>query len=141
MNKRADAAGRPSPSGLGSSQPVGDLGMQSLACNAGFGLEWLLIGKVGDREVRLLEAGIEFCNNLVETEESKAIKESLQTTVEALNSHINELIANKTDGKRYKPPYSEQETRRMQHFFNETSTPYLRRAFATMKRRHGRERI
>ncbi len=119
-------------------EKLSDLAIHTLACNAGFGLEWLLHGEAGDRTVRLLQDGIRFCDNIVETVESKTFKNSLQKTVTALNDHVNELQGDKTGSIGYKSPYSEQDIRRMQHFFNEKSTPYLRRRLAIMRRRqHG----
>ena len=128
------------PVGIGfteESEPeeLSDLTIHTLACNGAFGLEWLLHGEASGRAVRLLQDGIKFCDNIKKTDESKVIKDSLQRTLTALNNHVNELTANKTDGKGYKSPYSEQDIRRMQHFFNEQGTPYLNRRLAIMRKR------
>lgn len=119
---------------------LSDLTIHTLGCNGAFGLEYLLHNEAPDRAINLLQDGIRFCNNITKTDESKAIKNSLQKTVAALNDHINELQADKTCCIGYKPPYSEPEIRRMQHFFNEQSRPYLNRQLAIMRRRQGGRR-
>lgn len=115
-------------------EPLSDLVMSTLADNSSFGLAWLLKGEESDRVVRLLEDGIKFCDNIEETEQSKAIKVSLQGTAEALKKHLDETIANKIN-LRFKSPYNEQETHMMQRFFNETSAPYLKKEWARTRKR------
>ncbi len=130
----------------------GNLRWSSMADNASFGLEFLLIGKKDDRTFRLLKEGVEFCNSLEKGESEaqpnssglevylmartlkmsiteisgktpKEIVEEAKKVKESLLQAINE---NKT--------FSEEETRRMQDFFNKASAPYLREAFRDLRR-------
>lgn len=57
------------------------------------------------------------------------------TTVKArLEELLSELRAGRT------PKISEQEIRELQHWFNETSTPFLRNAWKEMKRLEAKKR-
>lgn len=122
---------------------VPDLMMNTLSCNAGFGLEYLVWGEVSDKVVRLLLDGIKFCDNIPETEESKSIKTALQKITGEFQMYLDEHAKAYFKGEKAKkmldahlPKYNEQEIRRMQHFFNEVGTPYLQRATARIRRKH-----
>ncbi len=124
-------------------EQLSDLTMHTLSCNAVFGLEWLLNEEVSDRVVRELEEGVRFCNNIPETEESKSIKTALQRVIKELQLYVDEHAKAYFKGDKAKemldahlPKYSNQEIRKMQHFFNEQGTPYLRRQITFMRRRH-----
>lgn len=124
-------------------EQLSDLAMHTLTCNAVFGLEWLLNDEISDRVVRELKDGIQFCDNISETDESKAIKTALQKIVGELQMYVDEHAKAYFKGEKAKemldahlPKYSKQELRKMQHFFNEQGTPYLRRQITLMRRRH-----
>lgn len=125
-------------------EPIPDLQMNALSCNAVFGLEWVLHREVSDRVIRLLKDGLTFCNNIVETEESKSIKGAIEKILEAYQPLVDEEAKAYFRGEKAKamlveqlPKYSEQEIRTIQHFFNKQGRPYLQRASAKIRRRHG----
>lgn len=122
---------------------LSDLTMHTLSNNVVFGLEWLLNEEVSDRVIMELKDGIQFCNNIPETDESKTIKTALQKIVGELQLYVDEHAKAYFKGEKakemldaYFPNYSKQELRKMQHFFDEQGTPYLRRQITLMRRRH-----
>ncbi len=130
----------------------GNLKWSSMADNASFGLEYLLLGIRDDRTKKLLKEGVEFCALL---EKGESIEQSRSNGLEAylmartLSTSIVEL-SGKTpeemigEAKKVKvallqaidekKTFSEEETRKMQDFFNKASTPHLREAFKDLRK-------
>lgn len=129
----------------------GNLRWSSMADNASFGLEYLLQGRKDERTDKLLKEGVEFCTLLVEGSEVQSNTAGLQAYLmtKTLSISIEEL-SGKTpndiieDAKKVKESllqainenkkFSEEEIRKMQHFFNDASTPYLREAFKDIRK-------
>lgn len=130
----------------------GNLRWSSMADNASFGLEFLLLGRKDDRTNKLLKEGVEFCT-LLEKGESEAQSNSsgleaylmartLKTSIKELYGKTPKEIIE--EAKKVKESllrainenktFSEEETRKMQDFFNKTSAPYLREAFRDLRR-------
>lgn len=128
------------------------LNIDSLAIDAGFGLEYYLIGKI-DEAKPLLSKGIQFCDmiqkgNLAITQEvinSSYLDawEDIQILVkckspEQLKAVVEGAISIKIDLIKMiqeNAVYSEDEIRKMQEFFIDTGKPYLNRAYNLMRRR------
>lgn len=130
----------------------GNLRWSSMADNACFGLEYLLLGRRDDRTNKLLKEGVEFCILL---EKGKAEVQSDSAGLEAylmartLSTSIVEL-SGKTpeeiieEAKKVKEfllkainenkTFNEEEIRSMQDFFNKASAPYLREAFKDLRK-------
>ncbi len=129
----------------------GNLRWSSMADNASFGLEYLLQGRKDERTDKLLKEGVEFCTLLVEGSEVQSNTAGLQAYLmtKTLSISIEEL-SGKTpndiieDAKKVKESllqainenkkFSEEEIRKMQRFFNDASTPYLREAFKDIRK-------
>jgi len=110
-----------------------DLTMHTLSSNAVFGLEWLLFGKKCDRAIRFLSDGLRFCDNIVETEESKLITDAIRKILGAYQPIMDKELKIRFF---HSIKTREEEIRRMQHFFNEQGTPYLTRQISLMRQRH-----
>ncbi len=130
----------------------GNLKWSSMADNASFGLEYLLQGKKDERTYDLLKEGVEFCT-LLETGGSESqsnyagleaylMTRTLSISIEELAGKTSkEIIEEAKTVKKYllqaineNKEFSKEEIRKMQHFFNETSTPYLREAIKDIRK-------
>jgi len=133
-------------------EKLSDLGIHSLACNAGFGLEYLLLGvdlgsdfatrrKKNQKLVELLRDGVMFCDYIKKSEKSETIQRNLQKIIANVESiiteedkgYFKEEPAKKMLYARF-PNISEQEVRDVQQFFNEESDPFLRNAIKLRSR-------
>lgn len=132
----------------------GYLKWSSMADNASFGLEYLLLGETGVETNELLQEGIKFCDMLekgadqtnintskIEAclavssltssfdvpsgEVDKRLEEIVKEAKIIKESLIDAITENKT--------FSKEEIRKMQRFFNEVSTPYLNKAFKEIR--------
>lgn len=130
----------------------GNLRCSSMADNASFGLEFLLIDKIDDRTIRLLKEGVEFCDLLEKGESemqpnSSGLKvhlmaRTLKTSIKEISGKTsNEIIEEAKEVKKSllqaineNKTFSDEETRKMQDFFNKASAPYLREAFIDLRR-------
>lgn len=129
----------------------GNLRWSSMADNASFGLEYLLQGRKDERTDKLLKEGVEFCTLLVEGSEVQSNTAGLQAYLmtKTLSISIEELFGKTPndiieDAKKVKESllqainenkkFSEEEIRKMQRFFNDASTPYLREAFKDIRK-------
>ena len=130
----------------------GNLKWSSMADNASFGLEYLLKGKKNELTDKLLTEGVEFCT-LLATDDSEAqsnliglesyvMTRTLSNSIdESSNKTSDEIIK---EAKQVKESllkainnamkFNEEEIRKMQHFFNETSAPYLKEAFKDIRK-------
>jgi hypothetical protein len=127
------------------------LNIDSLTTDAGFGLEYYLLGNT-DKATPLLSKGIQFCDmiqkgNLAITQEvinSSDLDawEDIQILVkckspEQLKTIIEEAALVKIDLMKMiqeNAVYSEEKIRNMQGFFIDTGKPYLSRAYNLMRR-------
>jgi hypothetical protein len=98
-----------------------DLTMSTLANNGSFGVECLLQGHPIEKFKPLIEQGIQYCTEVVDTEpEARNIRQKL-TDILMLDMRL-----------------TEEETRQVQHFFNSSSDKFLATAMRTMKNREKR---
>ena len=134
------------------------LNIDSLTTDAGFGLEYYLLGKM-DKAKPLLSKGIQFCDmiqkgNLAITQEvinqsDLDAWENIQILVkckspEQLKATIEEAISIKIDLIKMvqeNAVYSKDEIRKMQDFFIDTGKPYLSRAYNLMRRKERCRRL
>lgn len=127
------------------------LNIDSLTTDAGFGLEYYLLGNI-DKAKPLLTKGIEFCDmiqkgNLAITQEVINYLyldawEDIQILVkskspEELKTIVEEAVLIKIDLMKMiqeDATYSEEKIRDMQDFFIDVGRPYLGRAYNIMRR-------
>lgn len=128
------------------------LNIDSLTTDAGFGLEYYLLGNT-DKARHLLTKGIEFCDmiqkgNLAITQEvinSSDLDawEDIQNLVKCkspdeLKTIVEDAALVKIDLMKMveeNAAYSKEKIRNMQDFFIDTGKPYLSRAYNIMRRR------
>ncbi len=128
------------------------LNIHNLTTDAGFGLEYYLLGN-RDKAIPLLEKGIQFCDliqrgNLAITQEiinSSDLDawEDIQILVkckspEQLKTIVEDAAYIKTDLTlmiQENAAYSIEKIRKMQDFFIDAGRPYLNRAYNIMRRR------
>lgn len=128
------------------------LNIDSLTIDAGFGLEYYLLGNI-DKAKPLLTKGIQFCDmiqkgNLAITQEVINYLyldawEDIQILVkckspEQLKTVVEEAALIKIDLMKMvqeNTVYSKDEIRKMQGFFIDAGKPYLSRAYNLMRRR------
>lgn len=134
--------------------------IHTLANNAEFGLEYLLQGtpEYNERARKLLEQGILFCDILECGNVAMAREKNEQginffwldayDNIEVLrqtfaSQQLEDLFVRATFVKinllrvrHGRTDFTEERIREMQHFFDEAGTPYLRRAYSHMRRRH-----
>jgi hypothetical protein len=127
------------------------LNIDSLAIDAGFGLEYYLLGNI-DKAKPLLAKGIQFCDmiqkgNLAIKQETINYSEldaweDIQILVkhkspDELRTIVEDAVSIKTDIIKMvceNAVYPEEKIRNMQNFFIDTSKPYLSRAYNLMRR-------
>ncbi len=130
----------------------GNLRWSSMADNAGFGLEYLLHDIKDERTIKLLEEGVKFCNLLITGDsevpsnytglEAHLMTKTLSINIDKSSGRTSTQIIE--EAKKVKESleqaikedkkFDEEQIRKMQHFFNETSTPYLRAAFKDIRK-------
>lgn len=133
------------------------LNIDGLAIDAGFGLEYYILGKI-DKAKPLLMKGIQFCDMiqkgyLIITQEiinSSDLDawEDIQTLVkckspEELRNIVEKAVLIKIDLMKMiqeNTTYSEDEIKDMQGFFIDTGMPYLSKAYNLLRRREMCER-
>lgn len=140
------------------------LNIDSLTIDAGFGLEYYLLGNI-DKAKPLLTKGIQFCDiiqkgNLAITQEVinssyldawediqilvKCKSQDELKTMKASKDAIEKAISIKIDLMKMveeNATYSEEKIRNMQDFFIDAGNPYLNRAYNLMKRRERCRRL
>jgi len=130
----------------------GKLRWSSMADNAGFGLEYLLHDIMDERTIKLLEEGVMFCTLLITGDsevpsnytelESHLMTKTLSINIDKSSGRTSTQIIE--EAKKVKESllqainenkkFNDEQIRNMQHFFNETSTPYLRAAFKDIRK-------
>ncbi len=130
----------------------GNLRWSSMADNAGFGLEYLLRGIKDNRTIELLREGVKFCA-LLEAGEAKVPLNYAELEANLMTRTLS-VYSDELSGKtpkdiieeakivkesllqviREDKKFNEEDIRKMQHFFNEASTPYLREAFKDIRK-------
>ena len=132
----------------------GNLKWSSMADNASFGLEYYLLGREDQTTDDLLQEGVKFCHLLVTDDsdlktspninglEAYLMKSTLSNSIEKSSDKTPDDIIEAAKNVKEsllqvinkKKKLSEDETRKMQNFFNEASVPYLKEAFQNIRK-------
>ncbi len=108
--------------------------MSGLADSGSFALEYLLLGNIL-RAKELMPCGIEFCRRIERSHEDDAVKSKASEIKEKLSFLLSGNIT-------YTENFlSIKEIREYQKFFNDTSMPYLKKAYIEMKKLEAKKRF